>query len=112
MKQLIQFIFPTVKAISAVIGLMFTITAASFYGINRIAKAQAEVIEEEIMAVRNTDYQHINARFDKIDDAFVGAVDLGFKTNVTTTTFEAVIYTTAGAVLAGNREYFCHGAIH
>lgn len=36
---------------------------------------------------------------------------LGFKTNVTTTTFEAVIYTTAGAVLAGNREYFCHGAI-
>lgn len=67
MKALIQFIFPTVKAISAVIGLMFTLTAASFYGINKIAKVQAEVIEEKMMAVRNADYQHINNRFNKVD---------------------------------------------
>lgn len=68
MKQLMQFIFPTVKAVSAVIGLMFTLVTASFYGINQIAKVQAEVIESKMIAVRNADFEHINNRFNRIDE--------------------------------------------
>lgn len=67
MKALIQFIFPTVKAISAVIGLIVTMTVSSLLMINQIAKVQAEVVEERIMAVRNADFEHINGRFDRQD---------------------------------------------
>lgn len=67
MKQLLQFIFPTVKAVCGVIGLIVTITISAYMGINEIAKAQGEVIEQKVMAVRNTDFQHINGRFDRTD---------------------------------------------
>lgn len=62
-----QFIFPTVKAVSAVIGLLFTVVTASFYGINQIARVQAEVIEAKMIAVRDADFEHINRRFNRID---------------------------------------------
>lgn len=68
MKALLQFIFPTVKAVCGVIGLIVTITISAYMGINEIAKAQGEVIESKVMAVRNTDFQHINSRFDRTDD--------------------------------------------
>lgn len=67
MKALLQFIFPTVKAVCGVIGLIVTITISAYMGINEIAKAQGEVIEQKVMAVRNTDFQHINGRFDRTD---------------------------------------------
>jgi hypothetical protein len=67
MKALLQFIFPTIKAVCGVIGLIVTITISAYMGINEIAKAQGEVIEQKVMAVRNTDFQHINGRFDRTD---------------------------------------------
>jgi hypothetical protein len=67
MKSLLQFIFPTVKAVCGVIGLIVTITISAYMGINEIAKAQGEVIEQKVMAVRNADFQHINGRFDRTD---------------------------------------------
>lgn len=36
-------------------------------GLRTIAKAEAQVIEEKMMAVRNADYQHFNSRFDRSD---------------------------------------------
>lgn len=67
MKALLQFVFPTVKAVCGVIGFIVTLTMSSYYGIKSIAEAQGEVIEQKVMAVRNADYQHINARFDRQD---------------------------------------------
>ena len=64
MKSLIQFIAPTMQAMFKVVGLMFTIVAASYGGIVLIAKSEAQAIEKRIMAVRNADFQHINQRFD------------------------------------------------
>ena len=67
-KQLIQFIFPTVKAVCGVIGFIVTLTMTSYYGIQHIAEAQGQVTESKIMAVRNADFQHINGRFDRTDE--------------------------------------------
>lgn len=67
MRALLQFIFPTIKAVCGVIGLIVTITISAYMGINEIAKAQGEVIESKVMAVRQADFQHINGRFDRTD---------------------------------------------
>lgn len=67
MKQLLQFVFPTLKAICGVVTFIGTLTMTSYYGIKSIATAQGEVIEAKVMAVRNADFQHINARFDNTD---------------------------------------------
>lgn len=68
MKQLIQFIFPTVKAILTVIGFMIGLGWGAYHAVEVIAKAQGEVIESKMMAVRNSDFQHINGRFDRTDE--------------------------------------------
>lgn len=67
MKALIQFILPTAKAVFGVIGFIVTITVSSLVGINQIAKTQAEIVEERIVAVRDADFKHINGRFNNID---------------------------------------------
>lgn len=68
MKQLIQFIFPTVKAILTVIGFMIGLGWGAYHAVEVIAKAQGEVIESKMMAVRDADFQHINGRFDRTDE--------------------------------------------
>lgn len=68
MKSLIQFIFPTVKAILTVIGFMIGLGWGAYHAVEVIAKAQGEVIESKMMAVRNADFQHINGRFDRTDE--------------------------------------------
>lgn len=68
MKTLIQFIFPTVKAILTVIGFMIGLGWGAYHSVEIIAKAQGEVIENKMMAVRNADFQHINGRFDRTDE--------------------------------------------
>ena len=67
MKTLLQFIFPTVKAVCGVIGFIVTLTMTSYYGIQHIAEAQGQVVENKIMGIRNADFQHINGRFDRTD---------------------------------------------
>ena len=68
MKQLIQFIFPTVKAILTVMGFVIGLGWGAYHAVEVIAKAQGEVIESKMMAVRNADFQHINGRFDRTDE--------------------------------------------
>jgi hypothetical protein len=67
MKALLQFIFPTVKAILTVVGFMLGLGWGAYHSVEVIAKAQGEVIEAKVMAVRNADFQHINGRFDRTD---------------------------------------------
>ena len=67
MKALLQFVFPTVKAILTVIGFMLGLGWGAYHSVEVIAKAQGEVIEAKVMAVRNADFQHINGRFDRTD---------------------------------------------
>jgi hypothetical protein len=67
MKALIQFVFPTIKAVFYVIGFIGSLSISAYMGLRTIAKAEAQVIEEKMMAVRNADYQHFNSRFDRSD---------------------------------------------
>jgi hypothetical protein len=67
MKALLQFVFPTVKAILTVIGFMLGLGWGAYHSVEVIAKAQGEVIEQKVMAVRQADFQHINGRFDRTD---------------------------------------------
>jgi hypothetical protein len=67
MKALLQFIFPTVKAILTVVGFMLGLGWGAYHSVEVIAKAQGEVIEAKVIAVRNADFQHINGRFDRTD---------------------------------------------
>jgi hypothetical protein len=66
-KSLLQFIFPTVKAILTVIGFMLGLGWGAYHSVEVIAKAQGEVIESKVMAVRNADFQYISQRFDRTD---------------------------------------------
>ena len=67
MKSLIQFIFPTVKAILTVIGFMLGLGWGAYHSVEGIAKAQGKIIEQKVMAVRSADFQHISGRFDRTD---------------------------------------------
>jgi hypothetical protein len=67
MKALLQFTFPIVKAILTVFGFMLGIGWGAYHSVEVIAKAQGEIIESKVMAVRNADFQHINSRFDRTD---------------------------------------------
>ena len=76
MKTLLQFIFPMVKAVCGVVGLIVTITISAYMGIDEIAKAQGEVIERKVMAVRQADFQHINGRFDRTEEKLDKIIDM------------------------------------
>jgi len=67
MKALLQFVFPTVKAVLTVVGFMLGLGWGAYHSVEVIAKAQGEVIEAKVIAVRNADFQHINGRFDRTD---------------------------------------------
>jgi hypothetical protein len=67
MKALLQFIFPTVKAILTVVGFMLGLGWGAYHSVEVIARAQGQVIEQKVMAVRQADFQHINGRFDRTD---------------------------------------------
>jgi len=67
MKALLQFVFPTVKAVLTVFGFMLGLGWGAYHAVEVIAKAQGEVIEAKVIAVRNADFQHINGRFDRTD---------------------------------------------
>jgi hypothetical protein len=76
MKALLQFVFPTVKAILTVIGFMLGLGWGAYHSVEVIAKAQGEVIEQKVMAVRQADFQHINSRFDRTDAKLDKIMDL------------------------------------
>jgi len=76
MKALLQFVFPTVKAILTVVGFMLGLGWGAYHSVEVIAKAQGEVIESKVMAVRNADFQYISQRFDRTDAKLDKIMDL------------------------------------
>lgn len=76
MKALLQFAFPTVKAILTVVGFMLGLGWGAYHSVEVIAQAQGQVIESKVMAVRNADFQHINGRFDRTDAKLDKIMDL------------------------------------
>ena len=67
MKALLTFIFPSVKAIVAVMAFMFTVVSASYMGIVSIARTEAKSIEDKVLAVRSADMMHLDKRLDRIE---------------------------------------------
>jgi hypothetical protein len=67
MKALIQFIFPTLKAVFMVTSFFVGLGWASYGAVALMVKAEANVVESKIMAVRNADFQHLNGRFDRLE---------------------------------------------
>lgn len=82
MKTLLQLFFPTIKSIILVISFIFTIVSISYTGIVMIAKTEAKNIEDKILAVRKADIEHLDKRFDYIDDLFGRAFKLCFFSNI------------------------------
>jgi len=67
MKVLWSLMPSAAKAVFSVIGFFIGLGWASYSAVEMIAKAQGQVIEAKVMAVRNADFQHINGRFDRSD---------------------------------------------
>jgi hypothetical protein len=68
MKSLFPFIFPVLKAVITVVGFMIGIGWGAYQGVSRIAKAEAGAVREEIKTIRSLDMEHLNRRFDKIEE--------------------------------------------
>lgn len=64
MKQLLVFLFPTIKAIIGVFSVLFTAVSISYGGMVLIARSEAKGLEQRMVAVRNADMQHLDRRFD------------------------------------------------
>lgn len=67
MKALIQFIFPTVKAVVAVVAFFIGLGWSAFVGVNMIVKAEGHDIRAEVKEIRAIDMSHIDKRFDRIE---------------------------------------------
>lgn len=67
MKALIQFIFPTVKAIVSVTAFFIGIGWAAFATISIMVKAEADVVRREVKQIREIDMTHLDKRFDKLE---------------------------------------------
>ena len=67
MKTILQFIFPTLKAVCAVIGFIGSLAITAYISVKTIAATEAGVIEASVMAVRGADMAHLNDRFDRTD---------------------------------------------
>ena len=67
MKALLQFIFPTLKAILGVVGFIIGMGWGAYGMVLAVAETQARVVEEKVMAVRNADFKHFDKRFDRLE---------------------------------------------
>lgn len=67
MKSLLQFVLPTVKAILTVVGFMIGLGWGAYQAVSKIAKAEAGAVRDEIKVIRTLDMEHLNKRFDKLE---------------------------------------------
>jgi hypothetical protein len=67
MKMLVQFLFPTIKAILTVVGFMIGLGWGAYQAVSKIAKAEAGSVRDEIKVIRTLDMEHLNKRFDKLE---------------------------------------------
>ena len=67
MKQLLQFIFPTVKAVVTVTGFLIGIGWGAYGMVYVIVKAEGHEIRREVKGIRDIDMGHLDKRFDRIE---------------------------------------------
>lgn len=67
MKQLLQFIFPTVKAVVTVTGFLIGIGWGAYGMVYVIVKAEGQEIRREVKVIRDVDMGHLDKRFDRIE---------------------------------------------
>jgi hypothetical protein len=67
MKQILLFIFPTVKAVATVLGLLVGMGWGAYGAVSMIAKTEAQTVRDEMKALRQADIQHLDKRFDRIE---------------------------------------------
>lgn len=68
MKAVAQLIMPAIKAILTVIVFMVGIGWGAYHAVSEIAKAEAGSVREEIKTIRILDMEHLNKRFDKLEE--------------------------------------------
>lgn len=67
MKNILLFIFPTMKAIVAVFAFLIGLGWAAYGSIYMIVKAEGNEIRREVKDIRQIDVDNINGRFDRAD---------------------------------------------
>lgn len=67
MKQLLLFIFPTLKAIITVMAFFVGIGWGAYAAISLMVRAEAGAIREEVKNYRQIDMSHIDSRLNRID---------------------------------------------
>jgi hypothetical protein len=64
----LKLIAPTLKAVSAVVAFLLGLGWASYEAVSSIAKSEAGAVREEIKSIRTVDMEHLNKRFDKLEE--------------------------------------------
>jgi hypothetical protein len=67
MKHLWALLPPFIKAILSVIVFVFTLGWGAYGAVYLIVKAEGKGIKEEVMNVRKIDMEHLDKRFDKLE---------------------------------------------
>lgn len=68
MKAIFQFIFPTLKAAMGVVAFILTLGWGAYGAVSAIARTEAQTVRDEIKVIRTLDMEHLNKRFDKLED--------------------------------------------
>lgn len=61
-------ISPEIKAIFTVIGFMVGLGWGAYEVVSQIAKAEAGAVKEQIKEIRILDMEHLNKRFDRLEE--------------------------------------------
>lgn len=64
----VNFIYPIIKAISGAMALMIGIGWGAYQAVSHIAKVEASAVRDEIKVIRTLDMEHLNKRFDKLEE--------------------------------------------
>jgi len=67
MKALVEFLFPTIKAIIATVGFLVGLGWTAYLSVHTIVKAEGNAIRAEVRELRGNDIQHIDKRFDRLE---------------------------------------------
>jgi hypothetical protein len=61
-------IVPTIKSIISVIVFMIGLGWGAYQAVSHIAKAEAGLVRNEIKTIRTLDMEHLNKRFDTLEE--------------------------------------------
>ena len=68
MKLLIDLIPPIIKSIIGVIAFLISLGWMAFISVNAVVRAEGQDIRKEVKQIRDIDMEHLNKRFDRIEE--------------------------------------------